>query len=461
MSQQTVPPSSVAVGAPTSTYSQSIDLSTLLHKPTTQSSIGPGSQQQSLLQFTQQATDSLKAAVGIGQPGQQSKATDLGSYGSYGPPSAAGTAVPNSGYGQTSAFGSIKQTSNVNSSNNQNLNQQPGSNYNRSRMPPPSKIPNSAVEMPGDSLARLDVQFGGLDLQFGGGGSSANSDSVSSFEFNGNLPAGQGPSQATQQNISKEDKYLSGDKTKNVSVNASVASSSSGVPSGPNNIDAYGHPHAPSAKEVSKSLSNAMSGGKLVGQNNDSFDPRKQVSSVSGTGAGSYSSRGPPPPPGGMDMKAANDVLSGYAQQNSYNSYGKQSGYGVQYSQNQYVGPNNPNQSGGSYGSSAASSSSGYASQNNYSSSSTPNAQQIQTSYKSTSASANYPASSGQPNDSLNKAGVGGFGTDSNLASVISAAGNPSVNNAAAVLGLTSTTNALSGKVSATTASKFYTIQLI
>jgi len=453
VSQQTVPPSSAAVGAPTSSYSQSIDLSTLLHKPTTQSSIGTGSQQQSLLQFTQQATDSLKAAVGIGQPGQsshvsQSKASDLGSYGSYGPPSAAGTALPNSGYGQTSAFGSIKQNSNVNSSSNQNLNQQQqaGSNYNRSRMPPPSKIPNSAVEMPGDSLARLDVQFGGLDLQFGGGGSSANSDSVSGFEFNGN--AGQGQSQAIQQGTIKEDKYLSGDKTKNVSVNVSAVSSSSGVPSGPNNIDAYGHPQPPSAKEVSKSLSNAMSGGKLVGQGNDSYDPRKQVASV--TGAGSYSSRGPPPPPGGMDMKAANDVLSGYAQQNSYNSYNKQqSGYGAQYSQNQYVGPANPNQSN-PYGSSSASSSSGYASQNNYSSSAN---QQAQTNYKSTSASANYPALSGQPNDSLNKAAVGGFGADSNLASVVSAA-NHGPGNAAAVLGLTSTTNALSGKVSATTASK-------
>ena len=455
VSQQTVPPSSVAVGAPTSSYSQSIDLSTLLHKPTTQSSIGPGSQQQSLLQFTQQATDSLKAAVGIGQPGQSSqpKASDLGSYGSYGPPSAAGTAVPNSGYGQTSAFGSIKQTSNVNSTSNQNLNQQPqsGSNYNRSRMPPPSKIPNSAVEMPGDSLARLDVQFGGLDLQFGGGGSSANSDGVSSFEFNGNLPgnAVQGPSQSqsTQQNTNKEDKYLSGDKAKNVSVNVSAVSSSSGVPSGANNIDAYGHPHAPSAKEVSKSLSNAMSGGKLVGQGNDSFDPRKQV--ASGAGPGGYPSRGPPPPPGGMDMKAANDVLSGYAQQNNYNNYSKQSSYGNQYSQNQYGGPTNPNQSS-TYGSSSASSSSGYASQNNYSSSSTPNTQQAQTNYKSTAASASYPTSSGQPNDSLNKAAVGGFGADSNLAA--SASGN-----AAAVLGLTSTTNALSGKVSATTASKLLT----
>ena len=448
MSQQSVvPPSSAAVGAPTSSYSQSIDLSTLLHKPTTQSSIGPGSQQQSLLQFTQQATDSLKAAVGIGQPGQgsQSKATDLGGYGSYGPPSAAGTAVPNSGYGQTSAFGSIKQTSNVNSSSNQNMNQQPqpGSNYNRSRMPPPSKIPNSAVEMPGDSLARLDVQFGGLDLQFGGGGSSANSDNVSSFEFNGSMAGnapGQGPSQSTQP---KEDKYLSGDKAKNVSMNASAVSSSSGVPSGPNNIDAYGHPHPPSAKEVSKSLSNAMSGGKLMGQPNDSFDPRKQV--ASGAGSGSYSSRGPPPPPGGMDMKAANDVLSGYAQQNSYNSYSKPSaGYGAQYSQNQnYAGPTNPNQSS-TYGSSSASSSSGYASQNNYSSSSTPNTQQLQTGYKGSSVSASYPASSGQTNDnSLSKTG---FGADST--------GNPSANNAA-VLGLTSTTNSLSGKVSASTASKY------
>lgn len=39
----------------------------------------------------------------------------------------------------------------------------------RARVPPPSKIPSSAVEMPGDlqnSMGYLDVQFGGLD--FGG-----------------------------------------------------------------------------------------------------------------------------------------------------------------------------------------------------------------------------------------------------------------------------------------------------
>lgn len=37
----------------------------------------------------------------------------------------------------------------------------------RARVPPPSKIPSSAVEMPGDlntSMGFLDVQFGGMDL---------------------------------------------------------------------------------------------------------------------------------------------------------------------------------------------------------------------------------------------------------------------------------------------------------
>ncbi|XP_052566896.1 protein lingerer-like isoform X3 [Culex pipiens pallens] len=45
--------------------------------------------------------------------------------------------------------------------------QQPPVRRQRARVPPPSKIPSSAVEMPGDSLNNigyLDVQFGGLDF---------------------------------------------------------------------------------------------------------------------------------------------------------------------------------------------------------------------------------------------------------------------------------------------------------
>ena len=56
----------------TSTYPQSIDLSTLLQKPTTQSSVGssaaPGAQ------FNQQATETLKAVVGIGQTSSNTSA---------------------------------------------------------------------------------------------------------------------------------------------------------------------------------------------------------------------------------------------------------------------------------------------------------------------------------------------------------------------------------------------------
>ena len=89
-------------------------------------------------------------------------------------------------------------------------------------MPPPSKIPSSAVEMPGESLARLDVQFGGLDLQFGGNSSADpnNSNAAaaagSGFEFNGSSAAA--PASAS------EDKF-GGDKTQQqqpavVSVNA-------------------------------------------------------------------------------------------------------------------------------------------------------------------------------------------------------------------------------------------------
>ena len=58
------------------------------------------------------------------------------------------------------------------------------------------KIPSSAVEMPGDSLSNLDVQFGGLDLQFGAG--SNNENNSTNFDFG----AGSPPSQ--KQDLEKE-----------------------------------------------------------------------------------------------------------------------------------------------------------------------------------------------------------------------------------------------------------------
>uniref|UniRef100_A0A182PNX0 Protein lingerer n=1 Tax=Anopheles epiroticus TaxID=199890 RepID=A0A182PNX0_9DIPT len=60
--------------------------------------------------------------------------------------------------------------------------QQPPVRRQRARVPPPSKIPSSAVEMPGDNMNNigyLDVQFGGLDF-----GADDSFDAVVSDKFN-------------------------------------------------------------------------------------------------------------------------------------------------------------------------------------------------------------------------------------------------------------------------------------
>ena len=98
--------------------------------------------------------------------------------------------------------------------------------------------------MPGDSLGRLDVQFGGLDLQFGGSG-SANSDAMTGstgFEF--------GSASTGNQQVDPNDQKTSS--------GVSVGSLSGGIAKPV--TDSF----APTAKEVNKSLSNALSSsGKL------------------------------------------------------------------------------------------------------------------------------------------------------------------------------------------------------
>lgn len=340
-------------GPSAGSFSQSIDLSTLLQKPTTQSSVGGSS---SGSQFNQQqASDTLKAVVGIST--QSSSGTkDSSPY----------------SYAQASAFTSINKGGQNQSSQQQ---QRPGQQQQpkqpqqqvsgqavgsrTSRMPSSSKIP--AVEMPGDSLGRLDVQFGGLDLQFGGGsGNGPSGDLGAGFEF--------------------------GDDKSAASVTKPVVSGSS---------DGFA---PPSAKEVNKSLSNALSGsGKLNSgptasnsqqqqqqqQNQDSFSSKTQAgqpmphTAAPGSGSSSYGKQA--------------DIYSNYHNFKGYNNYQQQQQYQ-------------------------------YPSSNSYSS------QQ-------------------QGGSSYNKGGQYDKYDNSQQLQ------NP----AAAVLGLasTSTTNALSGKVSATTASKY------
>lgn len=384
----------------TNSYSQSIDLSTLLQKPTTQSSVS-GSSAAPGSQFNQQASETLKAVVGIpsSNTSQQQPAKD--------------SVAPNSSLysyaAQASAFTSInKSTNQPPAGAGVPIRQQPQQNQSSAKGGPASqavggrtsggRLPTAsskapAVEMPGDSLGRLDVQFGGLDLQFGGGAGSASSEAMTSgFEFGSTSGGG-------------DDKTPSG--------NANPA------PSNKSEVSSF----APSAKEVNKSLSNALGTGSKLNpgagpvsagvsgsgapnsQHQDSFSKSSSVSSSTVTP--SLNPAGvAPPSTGSSNSGGYNKPATGSADLGSYSGY------------------NNYNKSYNSYQ---------YQQQysNNYSS------QQQQQQHQQ-----------GSSGGSTNSSGYKGAQFDKY---------DPQMNNpAAAVLGLanTNTTNALSGKVSASTASK-------
>ncbi|KAH7956252.1 hypothetical protein HPB52_007664 [Rhipicephalus sanguineus] len=95
----------------------------------------------SVAQYNQQATESIKAAVGVGS---------------------AANSVSNSSYPVTQVVSSADSSS-VTTSKPVPAPQR--TKTPRVRVPPPSKIPESAVEMPEDSaVSSLEVQFGGLEF---------------------------------------------------------------------------------------------------------------------------------------------------------------------------------------------------------------------------------------------------------------------------------------------------------
>merc|ERR1719220_3075808 len=405
-----------------STYPQSIDLSTLLQKPTTQSSVGssaaPGAQ------FNQQATETLKAVVGIGQTSSNTSAAPGSQVAQQqpNPQQQDNSSALYSYAAQASAFTSIKsQGQGRQPPQSKGQGQAPGGGRTGSRMQPPSSSKAPAVEMPGDSLGRLDVQFGGLDLQFGGSG-SANSDAMTGstgFEF--------GSASTGNQQVDPNDQKTSS--------GVSVGSLSGGITKPV--TDSF----APTAKEVNKSLSNALSSsGKLNPSAGSTLaaapvaNPTNQQdsfskSSSSGTAPTANNSSGHVPnlnshatnvaPGGGSGSgsggnnfnknpgQSDNQGLSGYSTYNNYNKQASGGGYGNSYQQYQQ-----------------------YPNSNSFSS---QQQQQQGSAGQSAGSSSQYK-------------GVGQYDKY-----------DPSLSNpAAAVLGLanTNTTNALSGKVSATTASK-------
>merc|ERR1719282_667772 len=246
----------------------------------------------------------------------------------------------------------------------------------RARLPPPSRIPSSAVEMPGagDSLSKLDVQFGGMDLQFGG--SSANDSNNSNMEFN--AAPGQGlPSSTTP---SKDSSYAHSIQ--------SVSSVGKGGDEGYKSSSAPGQPvKGPDTASVNQSLSSALSAAGIKTSHASS-------DSVPGYSSGSSGSRSSDKYGGSTTQRSPGPALiskpdyvsqySGYGQssaggqsKSNYNSYSGSSqtaGYDRQNSSG-YSGSNGLNSSygGGSGGSSSyaagGQSGSSYAGSNNFSSS--------------------------------------------------------------------------------------------
>lgn len=113
---------------------------------------------------------------------------------------------PVAGYGATNSY--VEQV--VSS-------QQPPVRKQRARVPPPSKIPSTAVEMPGDTLNNigyLDVQFGGLDF-----GTEETFDTISE-KFN-SIENSQNVSVSDVSNDSQNKSYVSQNSALSSSLQAS------------------------------------------------------------------------------------------------------------------------------------------------------------------------------------------------------------------------------------------------
>lgn len=365
-------------------YGQQIDLSSLLPKPgvapggpsaapggPTVSSLGT-----SLSQYNQTATQDLKTAIGIGGPSSGSKSGELApGYGSSalsyssGGSSQFSTSSGNTNFGSAapgSAFSPIKPAAVTNGTSGSKA-------LPRARLPPPSKIPSSAVEMPGDTLSTLDVQFGGLDLQFGANSESSATSAGSGFDFTG------GSSLSSNKDL--DSKYsipvTSADKT----------------------LDNYSKSGPATVKDVNQSLNNALTaaGIKTSGVNPETVGyPTNQRTDKTNSNFAPQRSPGPQ----SLDRSkppAVTDSLGGYSSSGYYqnSSQSKPSNqFGHQpnaYQSNSYdrqssSGYSNSNGLSSSYGSGSGSSYNTAAPSNNSYSSSSGNA----SSSLSNSSSSNY-----------------------------------------------------------------------
>ncbi|XP_029641174.1 ubiquitin-associated protein 2-like isoform X4 [Octopus sinensis] len=178
-SVQSVPPTEPCAVAPsgspamndaTNTSLSRLDLGALLQKAQ-----DPVTEAQYIAQYNQQATESLKNTIGIGTSSNQTSGlpssignqsvnsmVSLSGQQSSGSHLASLSAANATGHPATSH--SVSGSTTVTQSNQHTIQQQRVKPQ-RTKLPPPSKIPTSAVEMPHHLMPQLDVQFGNLEFR--------------------------------------------------------------------------------------------------------------------------------------------------------------------------------------------------------------------------------------------------------------------------------------------------------
>ncbi|CAB3374253.1 Hypothetical predicted protein [Cloeon dipterum] len=346
------------------------------------------------------ANESLKAAVGVGASSTNGPkepisyvsavnsggyAATAGNYQSSSPASYSATAYggSNASYSsqiKNSAQSLPHQQKQAAPQSQQNLQSRP--KVQRTRLPPPSKIPSSAVEMPGDATTApgLDVQFGGLE--FGSDSfelSKSTPESNSKYKTSSDLKQGSGGS-GPPLDLSSMSLNNKGQQAQD---NMTAYSSSAGA-------------QTANAKDLSQTSLSAISHSQKLGGTDSMTFPAQVSDHKAQQQSGSYrppvSSTGiESAKPDNLAYSNSNNTSSNYQSSyqksyqsgSSYPSSGPASGYSSQVSSSQYP-------SGQTQGQSYSSGQSGYGGNQSFQSSSAPT-----TTYSQTSSSNTYHQSTG------------------------------------------------------------------
>ncbi|KAF5282550.1 hypothetical protein FQA39_LY04957 [Lamprigera yunnana] len=264
-------------------------------------------QTQYLNQLTQQSNENMKSAqYATGQASQPYDNTTSQPYNTgqtYG-----NNSVSTAQYNSNAQYGSSPTTNTYNNTNyvvaNSNFvatadtQMQPQhhpvrTKTQRARVPPPSKIPSSAVEMPGDinsSIGYLDVQFGAMDFM----SDSSSFDGVSDNKF----------SPTNDTNLTNTI------QTSNTNIDLSQA-----VPNPP--LDVYSSKTNTQQNSITTALSQNLTNTDAIPQSNEhlsgTYGSLPRSSTVAANATQTIT-------PTGLDLNKQNEKHS-YSQSSTYNSY--------------------------------------------------------------------------------------------------------------------------------------------